>query len=260
MRPPQDKSLELVRAAAERGVHQAQLIYGQMFLDGTLVPRNTTMALHWFERAAGSGNIMAMNMVGRCFDQGWGVAPSKRLAEKWFRRAAEQGLDWGMYNLATLLALGEGGVPQDRTAAYLWFRKAEELGHVKSINILGGFYEDGWVVKQDRATAREHYRRAAVGGDFRGQFNFARFLIQEGDILGALHWLHEVPKTATPAFMAKMKSSLETLPHPDIAGFLATLSNDFHPENAERSEADEGSASLPPLSPHDPQYTEATAC
>jgi TPR repeat protein len=236
---PQD-SLYLVRAAAERGVHQAQLIYGQMVLDGKLSPRNTTMALHWFERAAGSGNVMAMNMVGRCFDQGWGVAPSKRLAETWFRKAAEQGLDWGMYNLATLLALGEGGVPQDRTAAYLWFRKAEELGHVKSINILGGFYEDGWIVAQDRAQAREHYRRAALGGDFRGQFNFARFLIQEGDILGALHWLREVPKTATPAFMAKMKSSLATLPYAEIAYFLVALEKQ---------------------APNDiSQYTEATAC
>jgi uncharacterized protein len=240
MQQEHDNSLELVRAAAERGVHQAQLIYGQMFLDGKLVERNTTLALHWFERAASSGNTMAMNMVGRCFDQGWGVTPSKRLAETWFRKAAEQGLDWGMYNLATLLTLGEGGVPQDKTAAYLWFRKAEELGHAKSINILGGFYEDGWIVKKDRATAREHYRRAALGGDFRGQFNFARFLIQEGDIVGALHWLREVPKTATPAFMAKMKSSLATLRQPEIADFLI---------------------SLEPQIPNDiSQYQEATAC
>jgi TPR repeat protein len=208
-------SLNLVRAAAERGVHQAQVMYGQMLLDGKLVEHNATAALHWFERAAHGGNVMAMNMAGRCFDQGWGVAPSKRLAEKWFRKAAEQGLDWGMYNLATLLALGEGGVPQDRTAAYLWFRKAEELGHVKSINILGSFYEDGWVVAQDWAQAREHYRRAAVGGDFRGQFNFARFLLREGDLLGALHWLRQVPNTATAAFMSKMKKFL--LEHPTLA-------------------------------------------
>jgi TPR repeat protein len=229
MHEPQDNSLDLVRAAAERGVHQAQLMYGQMLLDGTLVDRNPHAALLQFERAAHSGNVMAMNMVGRCFDQGWGVAASKRLAEKWFRKAAEQGLDWGMYNLATLLALGEGGVEQDKTSAYFWFRKAEELGHVKSINILGGFYEDGWIVAQNRATAREHYRRAAIAGDFRGQFNYARFLLQEGDLIGALHWLREVPTTATPAFIARMKSFLAALPQPQIraqiADFLATLDN-----------------------------------
>ena len=91
MQQENDNPLTLVRAAAERGVHQAQVLYGQMFLDGMLVERNTTMALHWFERAANGGNVMAMNMVGRCFDQGWGAAPSKRLAETWFRKAAEQG-------------------------------------------------------------------------------------------------------------------------------------------------------------------------
>jgi TPR repeat protein len=223
MQQNEENSLELVCAAAERGVHQAQLMYGQMLLDGKLCDRNMTAALHWFERSAYGGNVMAMNMVGRCFDQGWGVAPSKRLAEKWFRKAAERGLDWGMYNLATLLTLGEGGVQQDRTAAYLWFRKAEELGHVKSINILGSFYEDGWVVAQDRAQAREHYRRAALGGDFRGQFNYARFLLQEGDLLGALHWLRQVPNTATAAFLVKMKKSLAEHPQAAVREFAASL-------------------------------------
>lgn len=223
MQENEDNSLDLIRAAAERGVHQAQVIYGQMLLDGKLCERNMTAALHWFERAAHSGNVMAMNMAGRCFDQGWGVAPSKRLAEKWFRKAAEHGLDWGMYNLATLLTLGEGGVPQDRTAAYLWFRQAEALGHVKSINILGSFYEDGWVVTKNRATARAHYRRAAISGDFRGQFNYARFLLQEDDLLGALHWLRQVPHTATAAFISKMKKSLAEHSQAAVREFAASL-------------------------------------
>src|SRR6202012_3200077 len=171
MQQTEQESLDLVRAAALRGVHQAQVLYGQMLLDGKGIERNPIAALHWFERAAQGGNLMAVNMVGRCFDQGWGVARSSYMAERWFRRAAERGLDWGMYNLATLLSLGQNGVHQDRHEAFDWFQKAAALGHVKSINILGGFYEDGWIVKADRAIARDHYRRAAIGGDFRGQFN-----------------------------------------------------------------------------------------
>jgi TPR repeat protein len=202
------KSLSLVRAAAERGVHEAQALYGQMLLDGKLVERSPAAALHWFERAAVQGNVMAINMVGRCLDQGWGVAPSPRLAVKWFRRAAELGLDWGMYNLATLLVLGEHDVDRDRGAALYWLRKAVDLGHVKSMNLLGGFYEDGWEVQQDRATAREYYRQAAVGGDFRGRFNYARKLSEEGDLVGAIYWIKQVRETATPAFLAKMKNFL----------------------------------------------------
>jgi uncharacterized protein len=223
MQQSNEESLELVRAAALRGVHQAQIIYGQMLLDGKYIERNPTAALHWFERAAQGGNLMAVNMVGRCFDQGWGVAKSPYMAEMWFRKAAERGLDWGMYNLGTLLTLGEGGVLEDKLAAFHWFRKAADLGHVKSINILGSFYEDGWVVRRDRTIARDHYRRSAIGGDFRGQFNYARFLLQEGDLLGALHWLRQIPSTATPAFMAKMKAFLATFSHGEIKDFALSL-------------------------------------
>ncbi|RRA49024.1 tetratricopeptide repeat protein [Acidipila sp. EB88] len=217
-----DTSLDLVRAAALRGVHQAQLLYGQMLLDGTCVERNQTAALHWFERAARGGNLMAINMVGRCLDQGWGIQPSALLAEPWFRKAAERGLDWGMYNLATLLTLGEGGIVQDKTEAFLWLRKAADLGHAKSMNVLGGFYEDGWVAQASRSKARDLYRKAALGGDFRGQFNYARLLMQEGDLLGALHWLQQVPATATPAFLSKMRAFLATQPHAEIRALSRT--------------------------------------
>ncbi len=215
-------SLDLVRAAAFRGVAEAQLIYGQMLLDGKVIERNAAAAFSWFERAAKGGNVMAINMVGRCLDQGWGVAASPHLAAPWFLKAAERGLDWGMYNYATLLILGRG-VSEDRLLGLYWLRKASELGHAKSINLIGGFYEDGWVVQSDRAVARDYYRRAADGGDFRGQFNYARFLIQEGDLIGALHWLRKVPETATPAFIDKMKNFLTALPYREINDFAVTL-------------------------------------
>lgn len=207
-RQADEHDLELVRAAALRGVHQAQVIFGQMLLDGRLVERNPAWALHWFEQAAKGGNLIAVNMVGRCLDQGWGVPRSAALAEPWFRKAAERGLDWGMYNLATLLALGEGGVPQDKLQALHWLRRAAELGHAKSINLIGSFYEDGWVVVQDLGIAAEHYKRSAELGDFRGQFNHARFLAAAGDFEGAERWLRRVPVTATPAFLEKARRFL----------------------------------------------------
>jgi TPR repeat protein len=222
MTEQEQNSLDLVRAAAERGVREAQAMYGQMLLDGKLVKQNPAYALHWFERAAVAGDVMAINMVGRCLDQGWGVAASPHLAAPWFRKAAEQGLDWGMYNLATLLTLGRG-VTEDKMEALHWFRKAAEMGHAKSINILGGFYEDGWVVATDMAAARDCYLRAAIAGDFRGQFNIARFLIQEGEIDEALRWLAKVPETATPAFLEKMKGFLAALPVAAVQRFAAEM-------------------------------------
>lgn len=226
MTEQKQNSLDLVRAAAERGVREAQSMYGQMLLDGKLVKQNQAYALHWFERAAAAGDVMAINMVGRCIDQGWGVARSPRLAMKWFRKAADLGSEWGMYNLATLLTLGEDGVPKDRTMALQLFRQAAEMGHVKSINIIGGFYEDGWEVEQSREKARECYQTAAKGGDFRGKFNYARMLVEEGDVLGALYWLKQVPETATPAFLQKMRDFLMKSPVSALREFAGTIDVD----------------------------------
>ncbi len=112
-----------------------------------------------------------------------------------------------MYNLATLYSLGEG-VACDRANALRLFRQAAALGHVKSVNMIGSFYEDGWEVEADLAIAAEHYRRAAEGGDFRGQFNHARMLLAAGESAEASRWLDRVHETAPPAFIEKMKAWL----------------------------------------------------
>lgn len=217
--------LELVRDAAFRGVADAQLIYGQILLDGKLLDCDPGQAFHWFERAALGGNVLAMNMVGRCLEQGWGVARSATLAAPWFRRSAEEGNEWGMYNLATLLTLGDG-VAENKAEAYLWLKRAAEMGHAKSINILGGFYEDGWEVQRDMEKARECYRQAAMLGDFRGYFNFARFLIEEGKVSEAIYWLKKVPETATPAFLAKMRGFFINSPVVAVREFAESLSTE----------------------------------
>lgn len=120
-----------------------------------------------------------------------------------------------MYNFATLLALGRG-VAEDRPAALVLFRKAAELGHAKSITMVGSFYEDGWVVEQDLALAAEYYRCGAETGDFRGQFNQARFLIEAGKIEEATRWLHRLTSSATAVFLMKVRRWLGRRPEPAL--------------------------------------------
>lgn len=169
----------LLRIAAEAGVAEAQALYGQVLLDGKGTAKDDGAALRRFSQAAQKGHAMAMNMVGRCCEQGWGTRIDKALAAQWYGAAAKRGLDWGMYNLATLHCLGEG-VVLDRAEALRLFEGAAAQGHVKSITMVGGFHEDGWVVPRNMEIAADHYRRAAEGGDFRGMFNHARMLIEDG--------------------------------------------------------------------------------
>ncbi|WP_019833305.1 tetratricopeptide repeat protein [Sphingomonas sp. PR090111-T3T-6A] len=212
---PPEELAPLLRTAAEGGAVEAQLLLGQMLLDGRGVSHRPEEALRWFGEAAKAGHPMGMNMVGRCLEHGWGTSVDKAKAAQWYEAAADRGLDWGLYNLATLLSLGEG-VAQDLPRALGLFRDAAAKGHAKSMNMVGSFHEDGWVAPADRTMAARHYARAAEGGDFRGRFNHARMLIEDGRIEEALVWLRRVPETATPRFMAQMDQWLSQQSDPRL--------------------------------------------
>ncbi|MDX3907230.1 MAG: tetratricopeptide repeat protein [Pigmentiphaga sp.] len=222
LRGPPERAAPWIRTAAEGGVTEAQAVFGQMLLDGHGVPVDREQAVYWFKRAADANHPMALNMLGQCHRHGWGVPANLVLAAYWYRLAAQQGLDWGMYNYATALALGEG-VPTDREQALEWFQRAAAAGHAKSINIVGGFHEDGWVVPADKDLAFDHYRRAAEAGDFRGQFNYARLLIERGEIEAALPWLDKLPATATTPFLAKAAAFLQKARDPRVRAKAALL-------------------------------------
>ncbi|CUJ57122.1 tetratricopeptide repeat protein [Achromobacter aegrifaciens] len=198
-----------IRAAAELGLIEAQTIYGQMLLDGAGVERDPEQGLTWFKRAAHADHPMAINMVGRCYENGWGVPRDDTVAAYWFRLAADKGLDWGMYNYAHMLRSGRGSVAQDPAAALALYQKAADAGHVKSIGLVGRFYEAGEVVEQDMERAFDCYQRCAEGGDFRGMFHLGRLLLLRGRKQDAVQWLVRVPETATPAFLQEANTMLQ---------------------------------------------------
>jgi len=219
---PPARAAAWVAAAAHHGIVDAQAVYGQYLLDGHGVERDPQAALAWFRHAARRDHPMAMNMLGRCHENGWGTAACMEVAVYWYRLAARAGLDWGMYNYASALALGRG-VAIDRAEALAWFDRAAALGHAKSLNFVGSFHEDGWVVAANASVAAGYYRQAAERGDFRGQFNHARMLAAQGDIDAALAWLARVPQTATPRFVAQMHAWLAASDVDAFRRFAATL-------------------------------------
>ncbi|SSW73881.1 Secretory immunoglobulin A-binding protein EsiB [Achromobacter veterisilvae] len=205
-----------IRAAAELGLTEAQAIYGQMLLDGAGVERDQAEGLAWFKRAANADHLMAINMVGRCYENGWGVASDDTVAAYWFRLAADRGLDWGMYNYAHMLRGGRGGVAQDSAAALALYQQAAQAGHVKSIGMVGRYYEAGDAVEQDMERAFDCYRRCAEGGDFRGMFHLGRLLLLRGRKEDAAQWLARVPETATPAFLREANAMLQASGFPAL--------------------------------------------
>jgi TPR repeat protein len=220
-RSPED-AVALLKAGAEAGLPAAQAAYGQALLDGHGVPANASAAFGWFRKAAAGGDAMGMNMVGRCFEKGWGTPENRAEATLHYARAAQAGLDWGMYNYGSALALG-AGIAQDEAAALGWFQRAGAMRHAKSINFVGSFHEEGRVTARDRAKAAECYRIAAEGGDYRGQFNHARLLAEDGRPDDAVAWIERAAEAAPPAFVQRMKAWCEAAPVPALTQIAGRL-------------------------------------
>lgn len=198
-----------ILAAAETGLADAQVMLGQILLEGRGIQRDPVLAVRWFRIARAQGNAMAHNMLGRCLEHGWGCNPNLWAAAGEYTRAAEQGLDWAMYNLANLFATGRG-VAQDQAKALALYRQAAELGHAKSMNMMGRYLEEGLVVPADPAAALKWYRRSAEAGDFRGQFSYAAVLVFQQRWDEARHWLIQALANGHLKFLRKARDELLT--------------------------------------------------
>ncbi len=211
---PRRALAELSRRAHD-GDPQAQLLLGQLLINGVGASCNPSRALHWFQAAARSRVPMAINMVGRCHEYGLGTQVDYAEAARCYHRAAAFECDWAIYNYAHLLASGRG-VPKDRAAAFVWFRLAASRGHARAMHFLGQYYEHGWETPVDRATAFDWYQKSAEGGDFRGQCSHASVLAEQGRMAEAIQWLRLAITTATPDYLKHLRETLAQSPHPAL--------------------------------------------
>jgi TPR repeat protein len=201
--------------AAQQNLPDAQALLGQILLDGTGIEQDAALALTWFQIAARNGHAMATNMAGRCHEHGWGCEPDAARAAEFYRQAAEAELDWGFYNYGNLLATGRG-VNKDQARALACYTRAAYLGHAKSMNMLGRYLEEGVCCERDLPAAHDWYRRAAEGGDFRGQFSHAAVLVDQGRIEQALIWLETALRIGNLNFLRVSRKALLDAVHPDV--------------------------------------------
>lgn len=182
-----EQAARIAYAAATGGSQVAQVVYGQMLLDGHGVAPDAAAACRWFRIAASSGDLDGINMLGRCYENGWGVAVDRVQAMELFRRAAAKSHAWAQFNLGMML-MQDHGSPGDAATALTLFVRAARRGNAKAMNMIGRFRECGWTGRVDVKSAQRWYRRAAIGGCFRGAAHLARFLCEEGRVDEAVHW------------------------------------------------------------------------
>ncbi|MDH0302746.1 MULTISPECIES: tetratricopeptide repeat protein [unclassified Pseudomonas] len=201
------QAAQAILAAAGQGVVEAQLLLGQILLDGRGIEEDATVARRWFSIAAQQGSAMAHNMLGRCLEHGWGGDANPTEAAIHYARAADAGLDWGMYNLGNLLATGRG-VPASQAQALACYEKAAQLGHAKSMNLYGRYLEQGIATAASPVRAVRWYRRSAQAGDFRGMFSLAMVLVERGSLAEACLWLDRARVEGNLAFLRSSVAAL----------------------------------------------------
>jgi len=157
--------IRLYRQAAERGYAEAQAQLGWSYAGGRGVPRDDTLALEWYRKAAAQepcssrGETSAgrtRTVVASLEDPVQAVA--------WYRRAAEADSAFAQPRLVRMYEYGNG-VEIDLAAAADWYRKGAEA-HAR----FGILLELGDGVEKDLTEAMEWYRKAAEDGDSLGPF------------------------------------------------------------------------------------------
>ncbi len=204
-----------IELAARSGFKAAQLVLGQMHLDGQGVVRDPDAAYAWFVKSATIGSIEARNMVGRCHELGWGVPVDQTEALRHYRKAAAAGLAWGQYNTGCLLLYGTG-VRRDHRVAVQQFQAAASQGHAKAMGLLGRCLEEGWGVPVDRGMAIEWYARGAEGGDCWSAFNLGLMNAEDTALYDAAVWLERAVATATPNCLAVISKTLARQSDPTL--------------------------------------------
>jgi TPR repeat protein len=150
-------------AAAEAGLAEAQFASGVLAaLDGG---DGSTLALGYFDQAAGQGHVQAMvNLANGLRLAALGPdAPDPAAlsrAAQTYERAALQGDPLAMYMLARAHWHAEG-LPQDPALTVQWYTRAADAGDAGAQFCLGHMYANGQGVAQDYAVAARWYLAAA---------------------------------------------------------------------------------------------------
>jgi len=155
------KLLDFLEKSAERTVERKSL---EKERDEMLVVISTS---------AEAGNATDQLFLAKAYLDGVGIEKNLELARKWYFRAAEQehGVDRQELELIGKLLRAEEklsaleSVAQDHERLFMAVKAKAESGDAVSQRKLGHFYEIGYTVGKDIATARKWYLRAAELGD-----------------------------------------------------------------------------------------------
>jgi TPR repeat protein len=147
-----DEALEWYRKAAERGDHQAEVVFVNAAVN------QNPKAIAFTRKIAEKGDSTAQTILGmmyysNCFrGDGQDFATHEVEAEKWLKKGAEKGAPIAQASIAWMYEYGTGGLEKDAVQAREWREKAAKQEHPLAQLHLARMYANGiGGAKQDQA-------------------------------------------------------------------------------------------------------------
>ena len=159
--PDLDEMIEHLWSAAIAGIAAAQSKLGFCYEEGIGVPKDTEIAVRWYQKAVSQGHPQAQVNLGHCYATGKGVPMDFDRAFVLYERASKNNLPTALYNMGVCFLNGQG-VTSDIRQAESYFLRAGKLGEVNSQYQLGVLYESGsGELKPDLENAFYWYSKSA---------------------------------------------------------------------------------------------------
>lgn len=234
------RAIELMNEAANENCVEAQLMLGNLYLEGNSVAADTSKANYWLIKAVGNGSMEAayyfadQMLLGK-FSGGSPTSKEIRQAIVYLERTAAAGYCKAFLRLATIFGTGEFGTKdqsktliylehaarcgslagmmqladsyqhgkqgeKDYRKSYFWFEQAAELGDTWARCALGDFNLHGLGKEQSTEEAIKHYRIAANSMDPEICADLGRLLWQLADETTDLQAKRKAEKEAYTLF------------------------------------------------------------
>ncbi|KAA8910775.1 hypothetical protein FN846DRAFT_508504 [Sphaerosporella brunnea] len=162
--------VEYLELLARKGNFPETISLGKIYYEGSRnLPRNIAKAKEYFLRVA---------------NQYWDRDKVRTGGPQYLGKYAGRAAGY----LGNMALRGEAG-PQDYNAAFRWFKRGVTCGDANSQNGLGFMYLNGLGVKEDREKASKYFKSAASQDFPVAQVNFAKMLLENGEIEPAKRYL-----------------------------------------------------------------------
>lgn len=206
-------ALDYYQRAAGNGEIEAMVELGEMYHEGQLVGKNDDIANYWFEKAANSydGNYAAFCHLGMAYYWGTGKEEDYDKAEKYLIKALEAGEDNALYTLGMVYRDKE-----DYEKAMEYFLSAAVEGNefqAEAETEIFELYRHGLGVEMDVEKAFEWCKKGAEHGDDHAMvalgYMYSNGEGVEEDVIQGAYWTLQAAKQGNSVAMYNIGDDYE---------------------------------------------------